>query len=127
MKGIVKFGFIAAALSALIMSGCYSSDYNAVGFVHSNTSHEAYMDFYKFDGRIVFDLDADDGEVSYSGELESGEITVSYDADGEKTELFSLKAGEQINDILTLPKGSSVYIIVETESPCENGELNFNT
>ena len=66
----------------LSLAGCskYSPKYKAVGFVHSNDSSSAYMNFYSFEGRMVFRLNSPgEGAVKYSAKLESGTATVYYD------------------------------------------------
>ena len=126
MKRTVRIFFILASIAVVLMlGGCYSSSYNAVGFVHSNTPHEGYMDFYRFEGRMVMKLKADAGKLHCSGRLESGDITVSCDNEGEKKKLFTLSSGEQLERAFDFPAGSSVYILVETEGRCENGDLSF--
>lgn len=128
MKKIIRIICITGAvLSALVFSGCYSSSYSAVALVHSSTSHEGYMNFYKFNGTMVFKLDADDGKVKCSGKLDKGKAAVYYDYEGEKKKLCELDSGDTLSDKLDVPKDSSVYIIVETDSQCESGELTFKT
>ena len=125
----MKKMIIPLAAAAFLLSGCskYSSDYDAVGFVHNDLSDEAYMDFYKFDGHIVFDLDGSEGSrLEYSGKLEKGSITVSIDSDGRKKELFSLSDSSEVTSSLDLPQTDTVYLIVETSGSCENGDIHFN-
>ena len=90
-------------LSILSLTACgkYNSSWSATAFAHSNTSKSASMSFWKFDGTIVFKLKCKDSGkevLKYSGKLdgkeENGTITVYYDDDGTKKELFSLKNGE---------------------------------
>lgn len=128
MKKIIRsICVIGALLSALVFSGCYSSSYSAVALVHSSTSHEGYMSFYKFNGTMVFKLDADDGTVKCSGKLDKGKASVYYDYEGKKKKLCELDSGDTLSDKLDVPKDSSVYIIVETDAQCESGELTFKT
>ena len=93
------------------------------------------MSFWKFDGTIVFKLKCKDSGkevLKYSGKLEDkneeedGTITVYYDDDGTKKELFTLKNGESVEATLNKLNEGTVYIIVETDNRCENGELEFN-
>ena len=122
-------------LSILSLTACgkYNSSWSATAFVHSNTSKSASMSFWKFDGTIVFKLKCKDSGkevLKYSGKLdgkeENGTITVYYDDDGTKKELFSLKNGESVEATLDKLNEGSVHIIVETDNRCENGELEFN-
>ena len=116
----------AAAAVGLASCGRYSSSYNAVGFVHNELSDSAFMDFYRFEGRIVFDLDGDEGDsLEYSGRLEKGSITVSIDRDGTKQELFRLSDGGEVSSSLALPEKDKVYIIAETDGSCENGRIDI--
>ena len=69
------FTAIVAAIVLLSFAGCgkYSSSYKAVAFVHSNESISAFMNFYSFDGRMVFKLKiAGEGDLKYSAKLETG-------------------------------------------------------
>ena len=116
-------------LLAVRLSGCsrYSSSYHAVGFVHSNESASACMDFFSFDGTMVFKLKCDaeaEGRLAYTGRLEEGRLQVYYDNGDGKTELFSLDPGGEVRAELPLEQGR-VYIIVETDGECRNGGLEF--
>ena len=87
-----RFYTVIAALlllaSAVCLTGCgqYVSSYKAVGFVHSNESKSAFMDFYEFEGRMVFRLNniGAAGRLTYSAKLESGEISVCRGTFDEK-------------------------------------------
>lgn len=126
-KRIIGIMVVTLLLAAMV-TGCskYRSKYFAVGFAHTNTSGTALMSFYKFDGRMVFTLkNKQDGVIEYNGELMKGSLTVYYDCDGSKVELFKLSAGESVNSKLeNLPKGE-MYIIVDTDGECENGDIEF--
>ena len=115
-------------LVATVAAGCskYKSKYFAVCFAHSNTSGSAFMNFGEFDGTMVFTLKTKkDGAIKYNAKLEKGSLTVYYDSEGTKEELFKLSAGESVSSSLeNLPKGK-VYIIVETDGNCKNGDLDF--
>ena len=124
-------------LTILTLTACgkYNSSWSATAFVHSNTSKSASMSFWKFDGTIVFKLKCKDSGkevLKYSGKLEDkneeedGTITVYYDDDETKKELFTLKNGESVEATLNKLNEGTVYIIVETDIRCENGELEFN-
>ncbi|MBR4344415.1 MAG: hypothetical protein IKP88_17235 [Lachnospiraceae bacterium] len=112
-------------------TGCskYTSSWSASAFIHSNTPNNALMSFWKFSGTIVHTLVCKDSSkevLNYSANLKKGKITVYYDDDGTKKELFTIKEGEEItSEILKLHEGT-VYVIVETDGECENGELEFN-
>ena len=120
----------AVTLYAALLTGCakYSSHYNAVGFVHNNLSDEAFMDFYSFEGEMVFTLEKDDaasGKIKCSGKLESGSIDIYIDADGSRRKLFTLAAGEETEAVAEGLVNDEVYIIAETNCECRNGKLSF--
>ena len=119
---------LTAAVPVLMLAGCgkYSSEYSAVGFVHSNTSDNAYMDFYTFDGTMVFELDGGSGkELKYKAKLEHGSAEVFCDRNGNREKLFTLNAGDELTSSVNDLSSDTVYIIVETEGKCENGDLEF--
>ena len=120
---------VLAAVLALVLTGCssYVSHYSAVGFVHSNTSGSASMNFYSFDGTMVFRLNAQDaGErIRYSAKLESGSAAVFYDAGGTKTLLFSIGPGETVSASGAPLEKGTVHLLVETDGKCTNGEFRF--
>ena len=130
MKKKRTAGIILIVLIMVFMiTGCskYKSHYNAVGFVHSNTSKSAFMDFYTFEGQIVFTVKCKaGGSIDYSAKLEKGSLTVYYDCDGTKRELLTISGGEKVNSTLeNLPK-SEVYRMVKTDGKVKNGALEFD-
>ncbi len=129
MKKTVAILFVCVfAVAAL--SGCskYTSHYFSIGFVHSNGAGSASMSFFEFEGSFNFKLKCrseDRPVIKYSGKLEAGEITVYYDCGGTKTELFSISSGGDVRSSGgTLPY-DTVYIIVETDGNCKNGDFKF--
>ncbi len=118
-------------LPVLCLTGCskYISKYKAIGFVHSNTPGSSFMSFFEFDGTMVFKLNnkkGADGEVSYSAKLETGDAAVFYDSGKGKTELFSLHSGDETGSVLPLSENGTVYIIIQTDGKCQNGDLHFD-
>ena len=127
MKKIVIF--LVSALLMLSLAGCgkYVSSYKALGFVHSNKSDSAYMSFASFEGRMVFRLKSSgEGDLKYSARLESGSATVYYDFYGDRQELFSISGGEEADSRGGYVEAGTVYIIVETDGGCQNGEFRFS-
>ena len=127
MRKIVTL--LASAILLISLTGCggYTSSYKAVGFDHSNESESAFMNFYSFDGRMVFKLKSSaEGDLKYTAKLESGNATVYYDFYGTKEELFSISAGEEIDSHGGYVESGTVYIIVETDGACQNGEFQFS-
>lgn len=118
-----------SAILILSLTGCgkYTSSYKAVGFVHANDSDSAIMDFYSFEGRMVFKLKSSgEGDLKYTAKLESGSTTVYYDFYGTKEELFSISDGEELDAHGGYVESGTVYIIVETDGPCQNGDFQFS-
>jgi len=123
------FSLIASLIILLLLTGCgkYSSSYKAIGFVHSNGSASAEMSFYSFDGTMVFKLKSSgEGDLKYTAKLESGTATVYYDYYGTKSELFTISPGEELDSHGGYVESGTVYIIVETNGECMNGEFSIN-
>ncbi len=126
MKKLITAAVILCML-ALCACSPYSSHYSAIGFVHSNTSSNAFMSFYEFDGTMVFTLNADKSDkIVFTASLGSGELEVFIDNGSGKTSLLSLKSGDGINGTGGELSAGKVYIIVETNGKCSNGSLTFN-
>ena len=121
---------LAVLLTALlVLSGCgkYTSSYKAVGFVHNNTSESAFMDFYLFEGTMVFKLrnSTEGAQILYDARLETGRAVVYYDCGTGSVPLFTINGGETFStEAGELAKGT-VYLIVETENECVNGSFHF--
>lgn len=118
-------------LSFFCFVGCvkYSSSYSAVASVRTNTSDTASYSFSSFKGRMVFKLKckADSiGQLTYSGKLDQGSLTVFIDHDNAKRELFSLKSGDSISSSVSGISKGTVYIIIETDGKCEEGSFRFD-
>jgi hypothetical protein len=129
MKKIVIL--LAFMLLLLSLAGCYSysSSYRAVGFIHSNEAESAFMNFYSFEGRMVFKMKSSgEGDINFTAKLESGSASVYYDHNhnGAKQELFSVSGGEEIDSHGGYIEAGTVYIIVETDGECKNGEFRFS-
>ncbi len=125
---------ILSQLMILSFCGCsgyssseYRSSYKAVGFVQSNKSDSCFMSYYSFEGRMVFKLKSEgEGNISYKGFNATGNLTVYYDFDGNKTELFRLGPDESAESSGGYVGRGTVYIIVETDGKCTNGDLDFS-
>lgn len=127
MKKITALILSAALLFPLAGCGRYVSHYKAVGFVHSNGTDSAYMSFYSFDGRMVFKLKSKaDAALRYSAKLETGDAVVYYDVDGTKRELCAMRSGDAVEPIAIPIESGTVYIIVETNGSCTNGDFRFD-
>ncbi len=85
------------------------------------------MDFYSFEGRMVFILkSSSEGDLKYTAKLESGSAVVHYDFHGTKQELFSVSAGEELDSHGGYVESGTVSIIVETDGACGNGNFQFS-
>ena len=120
---------IAACIILLLLGGCgkYVSRYKAVGLVRTNSPALAEMGFHSFDGTMVFRLKSSgEGDLKYKARLESGTATVYYDYRGIRSELFSIGPGEEIDSHGGYIESGTVYIIVETDGECLNGEFSIH-
>ena len=121
---------LAVVIYALCLAGCspYASKYNAVALVRTTTDDSAEMTFSEFDGTMVFKLNNKLGEnakLSYSTRLKGGSANIYYDHDGTKRKLTSAVEGEQTKGSADGLKNETVYVIVETNKKCENGDFSF--
>ena len=102
--------------------------YNAIGLVRTSNSHSAYLKFYSLEGSLSFKFTYDgtnSAHIEYKGELEEGSITVYCEAAGNKSELFTINAGDKfVSSGGNISKGTT-YIIIETNEKCQNGEFEF--
>lgn len=114
---------------AFSLTGCdkYQSHYNAVGCITSGDFDDhGFIIFTNFKGTMVFKMKcADNSSLRYSGTLEEGNVKVYYDNGDQKTDLFEISGGEEIDvSEIDLNKGT-VYVIVEAEDNCESGDFRF--
>ncbi len=117
MKKILAL--LLTIFTAFGLASCngYSSSYVATKFIKQEVNGHCQAEFESLKGRYVFKLrkSGGDGEISYSGSLEEGELHVYYDSLGTKELLFSLQAGERVEDCGGyFEGGSTVFIILET-------------
>ncbi len=130
MKRIVRHCLILllATLTILPLASCasYKSSYRAVLLVRSNTDSEASMSFMEFEGSMVFKLKCEDADsISWTAELESGDVTVYFDDGRGRTELFKAGDGASLRGESSDLEQGTVYIIVETNGKCKEGSFTF--
>ena len=117
-------------LSCITLSGCkYVSSFSATILVQSNTSDSGFMRFDSFTGTYVFKFkctEESSGTLNYKAKLNSGHLKVYYDNDSEKKELFTLKSNETIESSIDSLKEGTIYVIVETDGKCQEGDLSFS-
>ncbi len=123
---------IAAAVLLLTMAltGCsgYNEHYSATILISSEGNNQAYQRFDKFNGTRVLDLnnsDKDKDTLYYTATLEEGSVTVYVDYDGEKRELFTIEGGEEVEDSISGIDFHHVYVIIESDGTCEEGDFEF--
>ncbi|MCR5528341.1 MAG: hypothetical protein K6F49_03890 [Saccharofermentans sp.] len=123
---------IAAAVLLLTMAltGCsgYNEHYSATVLISSEGNNQAYQRFWKFKGTRVLDLnnsDKDKDTLYYTATLDEGSVTVYVDYDGEKRELFTIEGGEEVEDSISGIDFHHVYVIIESDGTCEEGDFEF--
>lgn len=106
----------------LLISLCscnkYTSSYKALGLVKNQTSHSCEARFYSLKGQLVFKIEKSEsgkeGDISYSVQVDEGEIYLHYDIFDVKQELAHVQAGESVtNRGGYVEGGHTVYIIIE--------------
>ena len=130
MKKMTKIILILTmVLTSIGLTGCgkYISSWSATAYVHTNTSTYGYMNFWTFSGTEVHTMKCknESGTLYYSATLEKGNAVIYVDYDGDKKELFKISDGGEVNSSLDITGKGTVYVIVETDGKCENGEFEF--
>ena len=121
---------VLCVVMCLGMAGCsgYASSYSATVLISSNTSNSSSISFSTMKGTKVLQMKTkEEGKtLEYSGSLAEGKVTVYYDEDGTKKELFTISGGEKVESSVTLKAKGKLYVIVETEGKCESGKFEFD-
>ena len=112
---------IMILITLVSLSSCikYTSSFKAIGLVRSNNSHSCSASFYSLEGQLVFkikrsDFSKSEGNISYSIEVEQGEVALYYDIYGVKEQLAKVEAGESLNTTGGyVESGKYVYIIID--------------
>ena len=106
----------------------YNSSYSTLMCVKSQGSKDGFIKFKEFKGRYVFNFKYDpegEGQIKYTASIGNGTVTVYYDSNDEKKELFKISDGQTLTatdgDIV---KGH-VYIIIEAEESVGSGSFEF--
>jgi len=118
MKRILSLIMALILLMSLCSCNRYTSSYKAVGLVRSHTSHSCETSFYSLEGQLVFKIEKSEsgteGDISYSVQVDEGEIYLYYDIYDVKEELTHVKAGEFVTSRGGYVEGGhTVYIIIE--------------
>lgn len=119
------------ALTLFCLTGCdvETSGFKATTYVQSNTSDHASMKFGSLEGRDNFKLTAkgkSPKKLKYTGKLGTGSATVYYKIDGEKKELFSIKAGEEVDSSFGEFSDTTIKLFFETNEKCKDGKFTFD-
>jgi len=112
------------------LAGCsgYASSFKTTMCVTTNTSKDASLSFSTLEGTKVFQMKVDknaEGVLKYSGKLDGGSATVYYDDNGTKKKLFSVGAGEKVEQSVEGLETGKLYVIIETDGKCEEGNFTF--
>jgi len=129
-----KITRLVTMLPVLFLMGCggikYTSSYYALMCYHSSLVSSGTISFKEFKGRFVFKLkrtSGNDGPITYEGSIKEGEITVFYDVNDTKYDLFSLSGEETTSGYSeTIEKGKYVYIVLESNGKIKEGSFAFN-
>ena len=118
MKKLLLWILMLSFMITLCSCDGYVSSYSALGLVRNQTSHSCEASFYSLKGQLVFKLkkahSEGEGNISYSVQVDEGEIRLYYDTYGTKEELVCVKAGESVDDCGGyIEGGNTVYIIIE--------------
>ena len=115
-------------LICVCFNGCkYVSSYSATICIHSSSSDSGSIQFESLTGTYVFKMKPEStNTLYYTAKLGTGSLKVYYDNDDEKKELFTLNSGEAKEFTLTPLKSGTLYVIIETNGKCENGDLSFS-
>lgn len=101
----------------------YKSSYDAKNMMQTNNSKQFSAAFEYLNGILVGKLKsstANDGALQCKATLTQGEMNVYYDWGLNKELLFTLTAGESLDDIRGYySNGAPVYVIIETVTPCK--------
>ena len=132
MKKICIALLIMVTLFMLCACGEYVNSYSATRLKISRVGDEASMEFSTFKGTYNLKLKRDDTaehtlDVEYS--LAEGEINIYIGVDGGKDLLLTVKGGERYDKTIPLDakydNEKSIYVIVETNGKCVNGDFEF--
>ena len=95
--------------------------------ISSNTANSSSVEFSTLKGTKTLQMKTkeDGATLEYSGKLVEGSITVYYDEDGTKKELFTVEGGENKEGSVVIEKKGKLYLILETDGKCESGKFKF--
>ena len=118
-------------LALFCLTGCdaETSGFKATTYVQSNTSDHVSMKFGSLEGKDDFKLTAkgkSPKKLRYTGKLGTGSATVYYEVGSEKKELFSIKAGEEVDSYAGEFTDTTIKLYFETKEKCKDGKFTFD-
>ncbi|MBE6635741.1 MAG: hypothetical protein E7617_06060 [Ruminococcaceae bacterium] len=128
-----RFLFILIlTLSVLCGCGGYVKSYSATILITSCYGDEASMEFDSFKGTYNFKLKRDgaaEHTLDIDASLAEGEINIYVGVGGEKELLLTVKGGESYDETIALDakydNEKTVYVILESEGKCLDGDFEF--
>lgn len=131
-----KFTSVIVAVLTLALcfalSACgnnYASNFSGSSIVTSNSSNEASISFGSFSGTYVMQFKNKGSTavyIDYKATLDSGNIKVYYDFNGEKLNLFDIGANGSVDERTeTFTGKKTIYIIIESDGTCSGGSFSF--
>ena len=130
-----KAGLVLITILALFMlCGCgrYVNSYSAIILTTSCRGDEASMEFSTFKGTYNFKLKRQgsaEHTLDFESSLAEGEMNIYIGVDGEKELLRTVKGGESYDETIALDdkydNEKAVYVILETEGECKDGDFEF--
>lgn len=132
MKKICIALVMIFTLFMLCACGEYVNSYSTTRFTASRVGDEAKMKFSTFEGTYHFKLKRDD-EAEHTLDVEAslaeGEMHIYVGVDGEKEWLLTVKGGERFDKTIPLDakydNEKAIYVIIETNGKCVNGDFEF--
>ena len=106
----------------------YNSSYSALMCVKSQGSSDGFIRFDEFKGKYVFNFKYEgegEGKIKYNASVESGSVTVYYDSNDEKKELFKISDGQTLSATDGEIVKGHVYIIIEADERVGSGSFEF--
>lgn len=121
-------------LTFFMLCGCgrYVNSYSAIILTTSCRGDEASMEFSTFKGTYNFKLKRQgsaEHTLDFESSLAEGEMNIYIGVDGEKELLRTVKGGEAYDEMIALDdkydNEKAVYIILETDGECKDGDFEF--
>ena len=121
-------------LTFFMLCGCgrYVNSYSAIILITSCRGDEASTEFSTVEGTYNFKLKRQgsaEHTLDFESSLAKGEMNIYIGVDGEKELLRTVKGGESYDETIALDdkydNEKAVYIILETDGECKDGDFEF--